>query len=31
MAVENGKTYFLVVGSKSAARPAGRFTLHIDD
>jgi hypothetical protein len=31
MAVESGKTYFLVVGSKSAAPPAGRFTLHIDD
>jgi hypothetical protein len=31
MAVEIGKTYFLVVGSKSATPPAGRFTLHIDD
>jgi hypothetical protein len=31
MAVESGKTYFLVVGSKSATPPAGRFTLHIDD
>lgn len=31
MPVESGKTYFLVVGSKSATPPAGRFTLHIDD
>jgi hypothetical protein len=31
MAVESGKTYFLMVGSKSATPPAGRFTLHIDD
>ncbi|MFT3774215.1 MAG: hypothetical protein QM820_53310 [Minicystis sp.] len=31
MAVESGKTYFIVVGSKTATPPAGRFTLHIDD
>lgn len=31
MSVESGKTYFLVVGSKSATPPAGRFALHIDD
>lgn len=31
MAVETGKTYFIVVGSMAASPPPGRFTLHLDD
>lgn len=31
IAVEAGKTYFIVVGSVAATAPPGRFTLHIDD
>ncbi|APR81164.1 Tryptophan synthase alpha chain [Minicystis rosea] len=31
LAVESGKTYYIVVGSFAAQAPSGRFSLHIDD
>jgi hypothetical protein len=31
MAVEAGKTYFIVVGSMAETPPPGRFALHVDD